>query len=197
MTEPHDISAEQFAKALHWGFDRSRKDGHATNSAGEWSRYVFPLFAAIAEQHGLWWAGGNTEAKRSRRGEAREYLWDFTLYHPDKDGVWNLPRVIIEHENAHDLDAFRLDHWKTLCGVARLRVAIGYVGATAKNRRHEWVEAINDAARERANAWHFPQGAEDLIALGYYGMTTDGNYQFWRRRDDERVWTPLEVSTTT
>ena len=196
MSDAHDMSAEQFARALHRMFDDTRERGDATNSAGEWSKHVFPMLARIAERHDLWWAGGNTEPKQSRRGEAREYLWDFTLYHPDKDGLWNLPRVIIEHENAHDLDSFRLDHWKTLCGVARLRVAIGYVGATMKDQRHEWVEAINAAAKTKANAWHFPPDTEDLIALGYYGMTTSGNYEFWRRRNDEREWTPLTIAAS-
>lgn len=188
-----DLDAKTFAHELSTRFNATRAEANQTDTSGAWSRHVFPLLADIAEDHGLWWAGLNTGRQRSRTGESREYLWDFTMYRPDTDGLWNLPRVIIEHENVHTLAAFRYDHWKTLCGLAPLRVAIGYVGADASQRK-QWVASINDAAEVNANAWYYPAGTEDLIALGYYGMTQgSANYEFWCRRDDERRWTPLTL----
>lgn len=188
------LDAQTFASELHTRFNDSRAAADETNTAGDWSRHVFPIFADIAEKHQLWWAGLNTGRPRPRSGESREYLWDFTMYHPDADGLWNLPRVIIEHENSHAVTAFRFDHWKTLCGLAPLRVAIGYVGASAATKRQEWVDEINAAGKAEANAWHFPPDTEDLIALGYYGMTQgSGNHLFWRRTAASRKWTTLTV----
>ncbi len=192
------MRAADFAKALHSKFDASRRDGHKTKTAGAWTRHVFPLLREIAEEHRLWWAGRGMGDLSPRYGETREYLWDFTMYEwvagRRPVNTWNLPCVVIEHENAHDRGAFRLDHWKTLFSHAQLRVAVGYVGARAEAKRQDWVDDINVAARLGANAWHFPDGTEDLIALGYYGMTKGtGNYLFWRRSHGETQWTPLAV----
>lgn len=193
------MRAVDFANALHAKFNASRRNGHKTKTAGDWTRHVFPLLKDIAEESDLWWAGRGQGKASQRYGEAREYVWDFTMYDrivgKQPAEAWNLPCVVIEHENAHSLLAFRFDHWKTLFSHAPLRIAIGYVGKHMAKRRGEWVQAINDASD--ANAWHFPPNTEDLIALGYYGMTkADNNFEFWRRRNDEREWTPLTIPAT-
>ena len=189
-----NISAVDFARALHTKFDETRAAGHKTNTSGDWTHHVFPLLGAIAKDHRLWWAGRGMGKVNPRYGERREYLWDFTMYEPDSAGLWNLPRVIIEHENAHGYKAFSFDHWKTLCGYAPLRVAIGYRGKRSANLRYEWIEKINLAAMAPANEWLFPPDTEDLIALGYDGMTASGNFEFWRRRGKEREWSPLQFA---
>jgi hypothetical protein len=190
------MQAIDFASALHAKFDKSRRNGHKTRTAADWTRHVFPLLRAIAKERHLWWAGRGKGEVNPRYGEAREYLWDFTMYdriagkRPAE--MWNLPCVVIEHENAYSLPAFRFDHWKTLFSHAPLRIAIGYVRQTMADRRGEWVQEINDACE--ANAWHFPPNTEDLIALGHYGMTEgNNNFEFWRRRRGQRSWKKLPV----
>ncbi len=181
-----NMTAADFARALHTKFESTRRRGHKTDTSRAWTRHVFPLLADIAKDHSLWWAGRGEGKVSPRHGEAREYLWDFTMYEPDRDGVWNLPRVIVEHENSHGFKAFSFDHWKTLCGFAPLRVTIGYRGKRSAHLRSEWITKINDAAVSASNAWQFPPGTEDLIALGYYGMTeASGNFEFWRRTGTE------------
>lgn len=191
------MSAHAFATALHAQLDAHRADTPDSDAPVAWSAFLFARLKAIASSHGLWWAGrGHRGATRPRAtvGEHREYLWDFTMYDNDAAGAWNLPQVVVEHENDHSLDAFRFDHWKTLCAVAPLRVAIGYAGKQPSTRA-DWVTQINVAAREKLNGWYLPSGTEDLIALGYYGMTQgDGNFRFWRRRGTETEWSPLERS---
>ena len=192
-----DLDAESFARELHAEFEKKRVKGHKTKTVSEWTRHLFPMLAEIARRKNLWWAGrGYGEGKGELRdGEAREYLWDFTMYHRIKGRraakTWNLPCVIIEHENSYNLPAFKFDHWKTLFSHAPLRVAIGYVRKRMASRREEWVEEINRSADR--HAWHFPPQCEDLIALGYYGMTKADNFEFWRRGRSERRWTKLPV----
>lgn len=187
------MSAVSFASALHNKFATARATAHATVTQAEWSRFIFPLLGEIASTHGLWWAGrtGGTRPLETV-GQQREFLWDFSMYDNEVAGTWNLPQVIVEHENVRSLDAFRFDHWKTLCALAPLRIAIGYCpDVTAQDG---WVGAINQASEHPANGWHPPAHVEDLIVLGHARMTeADGNYRFWRRRGTERIWTPIDL----
>ncbi len=185
------LTASVFAQALHKKFHETRRRSQRLDT----SHHLFPLLREIAEEHGLWWAGRKAGSADPRHGEAREYLWDFTMYKAVAKkrpaDAWNLPCVVVEHENLHGFAAFRFDHWKTLLSRAPLRVAIGYVSKTKAKRRGEWVEAINETSV--TDAWDFPPNTEDLIALGYFGMTKADNFEFWWRHGNNRQWTELAV----
>lgn len=189
------LDALRFATALRDRFSSTREEADIAATQGEWTSYMYSLLAGIAKRERLWWAGCAPSLRaRSSGGEYREYLWDFTMYEPTKRAVWNLPRVIVEHENVHSLAAFRFDHWKTLLAAAPLRVAIGYTPHASK--QDAWVKDINRTAQDQVHGWSQRPDVEDLIALGFWGMTKgEENFRFWRRTPGEVEWSELVLDT--
>lgn len=190
------VSGEKFRKRFLAEFNTSRDRAAATETQRDWSAYMFPLLASVAKSLGLWWAGsgfGLPSHPDPAEGERREYLWDFTMYARASRAKWNLPQVVVEHENLHSFEAFQLDHWKTLLANAPLRVAIGY---TPRERdRDMWVKSINTVARQPIHGWNQHRTGQDLIALGYWGMTDKdarAPFRFWIRHADEQQWTEFD-----
>lgn len=98
------------------------------------------------------------------RGLQRERLYDLTWYRAWTS--YEIPSVIIEHENSYSLDAFLNDHWKLMFGWAPLRVSIGYARDAAA--LDAYLPHLNDTAARAG--WRFPPDCEDLSLLGHRGM---------------------------
>ena len=132
--------------------------------------------------------GGNAPADwksaTKKRGWAREFLFDFTMYRDWRD--FSQPEVILEHENVWHVDAFMRDFWKLMFGYAPLRVMIGY-------RRDAADGAYLKAIRQHASArgWRYPPGVEDLVLIGHYGMAPQAFHVVIRSADSEE-WSPFE-----
>ncbi|WP_194869659.1 hypothetical protein, partial [Myxococcus sp. AB025B] len=114
-------------------------------------------------------APGNWKLATKETGLAREFLFDFTMYH-DFEGDYAQPEIILEHENVWHLDAFMEDFWKLMFGYAPLRVMIGY--HRDMNHVNEYIDAIRRFDRERR--WRYPAGVEDLVLIGHRQMEARG-----------------------
>lgn len=190
------ISGQKFADELRAILKERHDEAEEAKKgkAAAWSHFMYPCLVDVAERLGLWWASSAVPSRldpsgnAERRGERREYLWDLTLFARQGvgSGDWGMPLVIVEHENAWSEAAFRVDHWKTLCAFAPLRVAIGYARNAAE--RKTWIDEANAAVgREH---WTFPQETEDLLVLGFGGMTVD-DFGFHLRGRGAKNWLPL------
>ena len=122
----------------------------------------------------LWGSGG------SGAGIHREYLFDFTWYSEWKS--WELPTVVIEHENSWSMNEFLFDLWKLMMAGSGLRVMIGYRRASVMPE--SYLEAIHSASL--AGGWRFPLGTEDLVLLGHGRMGPRGFHVFHRPAGQER-----------
>lgn len=199
------MNAQEFASELHKSFSTRRREADLKVGAAEWSGFMFDILCRMARAQNLVPCG---KGGGDHGGENRQSLWDFTMYdvwdQPEGDDVdaqsgllthWGLPCVVVEHENQHSESAFLNDFWKTLSTHAPLRVAIGYCGSRQNKKgddlRESWVATINDKSARRPAGWNraFIEGTEDLIALGFYGMTAaDENFRFWIRSHKQWRW---------
>lgn len=123
------------------------------------------------------------EAKKEE-GLKREYLYDFTFYRTWQP--YELPEVIVEHENAWSEGGFLLDFWKLMFGSAPLRVMFGY-GRELKRAR-KYLESA--WAEKRKNNWYFPPKTEDLVLLGFRDMEPRA-FEVYRRRCGETDWSNI------
>jgi hypothetical protein len=150
----------------------------------EWTLYMSKRLLDLANRKNLHLCAislaGLIEADDDQH-QAREYLFDFTLFQGWKD--YSLPIVVIEHENQWSKQAFLVDLWKILAGFAPLRVMFGYA------RDKEGVDSLVGAIFNQAWAckWKYPAGCEDLVLLGH-GKMDRLDWRVIRRHIGESDW---------
>jgi hypothetical protein len=143
---------------------------------GKWTAYITHVLHKVARRADLGCCCRSTEHPSSlkkmtkQNGERHEYIYDFTWYR-----TWHsyeLPAVIIEHENKLDINEFMADFWKLMFGYAPLRIMICY---TMADQWQWYIDTIHYYARE-AN-WHYPGNVEDLVLIGRYYMMDPRQYR--------------------
>ncbi len=163
--------------------ERDRRD--ALSGAATWTLFVFRALFDAAKDCGMMASASKDVERTSQaaRWQRREYLFDVTWYRGE-GGPWEIPSVLLEHENLWHRDAFLADFWKLLLGLAPLRVMIGY--AANASLRDSWVDAINEMLSVDANnGFRPPADVDDLILIGHKGMLPTG-YAVYQR--DGRVF---------
>ncbi len=121
------------------------------------------------------------DAVSKKLGYRREYLWDYTLFRKWKE--YELPSVIIEHENSHGREGFLLDFWKLMLGFAPLRVMVGYV-----SRRRDCSVRFREMERV-ARSMEKPQTTTDLVLIRSPDMKEDKPYFLgWERPAGQDEW---------
>lgn len=184
------MNAEIFLQELNHQHKMGTKP--VTGGAKGWTRYMTKLLHLTASQCGLICCckqgakGEHLEIFGEHSGcKEREYLFDLTWY-PGDIGVHEQPLVLIEQENSYSLQEFQLDFWKTMLGLAPLRVMIGYT--KTKTERQSRVEWINHSADKYC--WKYPDSSEDLLLLGYRQMK-HGDFLVAFRGNEEHQWSVL------
>lgn len=130
-------------------------------------------------------------AKASKeRGLRREYLFDFTMFKGWSG--YELPRVVVEHENLYSKAEFLLDFWKLMLGFAPLRVMFGYT-----RRENQVLKRWNDVeGLSRTRDWVYPAESSDLVLIGHREMEPTG-FKVWTRLAGQTEWKgPTELSGT-
>lgn len=191
------MRADQFLRSLRESLpdaypqDRMPRRGARAYWGADWTAWMTERLHDTADANGLsccckddrHGAEFGSEVGQTR-GYKRERLFDLTWYAP-----WvpfQLPEVIIEHENAHSWPAFLADHWKLMVGFAPLRVSFGYHKDPAA--LDLYTGRLNELAIKRG--WRFPQDCEDLSLLGEVNMAPRGFRVLHRARGETR-WEDL------
>jgi len=182
------MDASRFCQELCSVMPESWKGFRLKEGASAWTAYMARKVFELARKNDLGVCShvGNCappgfEDATKVTGWAREFLFDFTLYHNWSN--FSEPVVIIEHENNWNTGAFMADFWKLLLGYAPLRVMIGYQRTAGRVR--EYFDAIrSNAARER---WRYPADTEDLVLVGHERMAPQG-FHVLRRSMGSREW---------
>jgi len=170
--------------------DRIPERGKRALRGADWTDWIAVQLHEVARQRRLscccHFAPHSATLDSGERGQPRGYhlenLFDMTWY---RDwSRYELPEVIIEHENEWRFKAFMRDHWKLMMGRAPLRVSFGYT-----RKRDGWKQLqkkLNGHATR--NAWSFPATTEDLVLVGHGHMMTPHDYKVLHRGAGDRSW---------
>lgn len=103
----------------------------------------------------------------------------------DIDTNWNPPAVIIEHENAWDIEATKWDFWKACLYAAPLRVIIGY-----KRTELDSQETGNSLVEfyTRCGLRQLPDG-ETLLIMGWVQESSKRDWHTWTLKGDDEAFT--------
>jgi hypothetical protein len=155
------MNVHAFMKSFRTQIDR-HPDRDVANTSGAWSSYMAGVFHAMVNELGVSCCchlGHHDEVP----GVGREYLWDLTWYEAH-GAYYDLPSVVIEHENQHSDAEFFADFWKVMTAFAPLRVMVGYTGREKLEARISQICRLVDA-----QGWTYPPNSTDVILLHEYG----------------------------
>lgn len=174
------LTGDRFLLAIHHQLKKvGAEDAPRGVGCKAWTSLMFDVFQAAANDCAM--VSCSPKNKRGPYWAKREHLLDVTWFRTDC-GDWDTPELILEHENQHSQQEFLRDFWKLLVGYAPVRVMIGYCGK--KDQRVSWIDSLNQKLRDTKAQIRFPGDVEDLILLGYWGMSfTD--FAVYRRRNSE------------
>jgi hypothetical protein len=181
MVAASPLNTDDFLHALRISLLAAPREAvsYAQVNATSWSSFMFGVLERVAATCGM-------VSCAARHGTGpdwarREHLFDVTWFRTNC-GDWETPELILEHENQHNQTEFLKDFWKLLLGYAPMRVMIGYCSEASK--RIEWIEKVNEILTKSKSHIRFPNAVDDVILLGYYGMSIT-DFAVYRRYDSE------------
>lgn len=147
---------------------------------GEWTEGMYCVLEAIGHNRGY--------VVNSKKLNREINHIDFCYFKNSKDPNWHPPSVVIEHENAWDVEETKKDFWKCCLYAAPLRVTIGYMGNEQK---------ALDAGRvltEFFDAWKMPKVGETLLIYGWpQEDQTTRRWHYWLLGDHDQTWKVSEA----